>query len=159
MALDQSALSSSLAGVFGSMPASASAAASALAAAYYGYAQGGAFGASLPTITTAHRDAMAATLLGAISVPATGSPATFAAAWAVALQAFWLSVPVTGPQTGATAGCPGAAAITGPLTALFASNPASASDCASALAGHLHTATLTVAAAVTPPPGTVLTLA
>jgi hypothetical protein len=156
VALSQSGLASALEAVFVALPADAATAAADLAQAYYDYALDGLFGASTPTLTTSHRDAMAATLEAAISVPVSGLPATFAGAWSAAVATFWTAVPVAGAQTGATNGCPGAASLTGTLTTLFANLANTAATCAASLAAALHTATLTTTATVAPPPATVL---
>lgn len=156
MTLDPSALASALEATFASLPETASDAADALAGNYYDYASAATFGASTPTLAPALRTAFAATLLGAIAVPSSGTPATFAAAWASAVATIWIGVPVAGAQSGATVGCPGAAALTASLTTVFANLANTAATCAQALAAALHTATLTVTAAVAPPPGTVL---
>ena len=157
MSLDAAALSTALRNALESAPASASAAASALAAAYHTYATAGRFGTSIPTLPTAKRDAMAATLTAAL-VPASGSPASFANAWASALTVYWTGVAVTGTQTGTTTPPTGGAALIASLTALFASYPATASACASGLSSALDTCTKTTIATVTPPAGTILPL-
>jgi hypothetical protein len=154
--LSQSGLASALQAVFEALPADAATAAADLAQAYYDYATQGLFGASTPTLTTGHRDAMAGTLAAAIAVPASGLPATFAGAWSAAVATFWTAVPVAGAQTGATNGCPGAAALTASLTTVFANLANTAATCAAAMAAALHTATATTTATVAPPPATVL---
>jgi hypothetical protein len=159
MTLNVSSLSALLGDLFAGMPASASAAAEGMAQAYFDYASAGTFGASTPQIPGVNKSAMASTLLAAIATPATGSPATIAAAWATALSAFWIGVPVVGAQAGATVGCPGAAALTATLTIVFANLANTASSCAQSLAASLDTATKTVTASVAPPPGTVLPIA
>lgn len=156
MALSQSGLASSFRALFDSMPASASDAADGLAQAYYEYASAAMFGASTVAIPSVNRDAMAAALLSAIAVPVSGSPATFAAAWASAVTAFWIGVPVAGAQAGATVGCPGAASLAAPLTAVFPNLGNTTDTGSQGMASALHVATLTVTAAVAPPPGTVL---
>jgi hypothetical protein len=159
VALSQSSLGADLEALFGSTPGSAADAAQGMAQAYYDYAAAGQFGASTPSLTTAHRDAMAGVLLAAIATPVTGSPATLAGAYATAVAAFWLAVPVVGAQTGATVGCPGAPVLVAALTAVFVNLTNTAATCAAGMAAVLHTATLTVTAAVAPPPGTVLPIA
>lgn len=154
--LDQSSLASELTDVFEALPETAEAAALALANAYRAYAADGAFGASSPVILDVQRDAMKSTLFAAIEDPTVGAPATIAAAWSAAVTAFWIGVPVTGPQTGATVGCPGASALVGSLTPVFANVANTAEMCANGLAAALHTATMTVTATVAPPPGTVV---
>lgn len=156
MALNQASLASAFKDTFASLPSSASNAASSLAANYYTFASAGMFGSSVPGLTTAKRDAMASTLLAAIATPTSGAAATFAAAWATALTTFWVGVPVTGAQAGATVGCPGAASLSPTLTTLFANTANTATSCGQGLAAALYTATMTVTAAVAPPPGTVL---
>jgi hypothetical protein len=157
MTLDPSALTDALADAFGGEPATAAAAADNLAAAYFDYASGAQFVPCLPTLLPLQQTTMAATLLGAIATPASGTPATFATAWATAVGAFWVGVAVAGGgQAGTTPGCPGAAALTGTLTTLFANTNNSLATTASGLSSALSTATLTVTATVSPPPGTVL---
>jgi hypothetical protein len=158
MALNVDALADDLEDAFASLPATASDAADAIAQCYYDYTAGGAFGASLPTITPAMRDAMAATLLVAIATPATGSPAAFGAAIAAAVTTYWTAVPVTGAQAGATIPPPGAATLPAALAAVVANLGNTVATCAAAMAAALHAATLTTTAAVSPPPGTVLPL-
>lgn len=157
--LDQSALSDSLEAIFASLPPTPAECAAQLAQAYVDYAGAGTFGASLPTLDDDRRDAMAATLEGAISDPAVGLPATFAAAWASALTVFWTAVPVAGPQLGVTNGCPGASSLTGSLTGVLANLANTAETCASGMASAIHAATMTVQATVSPPPGTVVPIA
>jgi len=55
--------------VFDSPPASVHDAATGIAKAYFDYTAGATFGASLPVIPTARRDAMAATLEIALALP------------------------------------------------------------------------------------------
>lgn len=159
MTLDAAALADTLEDVFASLPETAADAAAALAAVYYDYASTATFGPSAPEIPTANRDALASALEAAISVPAAGSPATFAGAWAAAVTLFWIGVPVVGVPSGATVGCPGAASLAATLTTLFANLANTATSCAAGLATALHGATSTVTAAVAPPPGTVLPIA
>lgn len=154
MALNPSSLVSAIVAVFVAMPPSKEQAAADIAQAYFAYASSGQFGASAPSLTTGHRDAMAATLATGLTVP--GLPVTVAAAFAASVTTFWLAVPVIGAQAGATVGCPGAAALTGLLTTVFLNLANTPATCGAAVGGALHTATLTVTAAVTPPPGTVL---
>lgn len=156
MTLNSSAFANALEATFASLPETAADAADALAQDYYDYASAAIFGSSTPTLAPALQAAFASTLLGAIAAPASGSPATFAAAWATAVAAFWVGVPVTGAQSGATVACPGASSLTVSLTIVFANLANTAATCAQALAAALHTATMTVTAAVAPPPGTVL---
>lgn len=166
MALDSAALTDAIKAVYdGSadtspvdgnpdgMPTSAIDAGQKLAAAYFEYASGGMFGASVPTL--AGRDtALAATLGTSLVLP--GLPATHAAAWGAGLAAFWAAVPVAGAQAGATVPPAGGAALVAALTVLFA-NPANTADTAAAgLATALDVCTKTVVANVAPPPGTVL---
>lgn len=156
MTLDPSTLSSALAELLAGLPETAADAADGMAAAYFDYASAGMFGPSTPVLTSAHKDALAATLLSAIAVPAAGLPATIAGAWSAGVAAFWLAVPVAGPMAGATVGCPGAASLVASLTVVFANLANTAESCALSLATALHAATLTVTANVAPPPGTVL---
>lgn len=157
--LNQAALASALQATFASMPAAAKDAAGALADDYATYAADGAFGTSTLTIPQSATDTMMGTLLAAISNPLTGTPATFAGAWAAAVAAFWIGLPVAGAQSGTTAGCPGAAALTAALTATFSNQANTAETCAQAMAAALHTATMTATATVAPPAGTVLPIA
>ena len=157
MALNSSALVSDIAAIFEAMPADKEEAALKIATAYKTYAVGGMFGASVPTITNAMRDTMKATLATGLTVP--GLPPTVAAAFAASVAAFWIAVPVVGAQSGATTSCPGAAALVGSLTAVFANLANTAQSCGAAVGAALHTATLTVTATVSPPGGTVLPIA
>ena len=159
MTLDPGALADALEELFARLPETAADAAEGMAAAYFDYASAGMFGASVPQLTSTHRDALAATLLTAIAIPAAGLPATIAGAWSAGVTAFWPGVPVVGAQAGATVGCPGAAALAASLTAVFANLANTAESCALSLAAALHGATMTVTASVTPPPGTVLPIA
>lgn len=156
MALDVSALTDDLVAVFEAMPPSKEEAALAIAQAYLDYASDGQFAASAAVPTNAHRDAMAGTLATGLTVP--GLPATIAAAFAASVATFWAAVPVVGAQSGATTGCPGAAALTGVLSAVFANLVNTAATCGASVASALHTATQTVQAAVSPGP-TPLTIA
>jgi hypothetical protein len=150
MALDSTALTDALVDVFENMPASKEDAAAAIAQAYFDYASDGQFSASAATPTEDYRDAMAGTLATGLTVP--GLPLTIAAAFAAAVATFWTGVPVVGAQAGATVGCPGASALTGALSAVFANLANTAATCGAAVANALHTATLTVTAAVSPGP-------
>lgn len=154
MALDSNALAGDLEPIFTNYPASKEDCAAQIAQAYFDYASTGQFGASLAVPTNAQRDAMAATIATALTVP--GLPVTIAAAFASGLTAFWIAVPVVGAQAGATVGCPGAASLAGSLPALAANLANTAATFAAGLAVALHGATATVTANVAPPPGTVL---
>jgi hypothetical protein len=156
MPLVQSVLKSALQSVFESRPSSAADAASQLAQAYATYAQAGVFGSStIPSLASLQAGLQSQLQSGFSSQ----SAASVAAAFAAGLTAGWIGVPVVGGQAGATVTCPGAAAITAPLTAVFMSMPGSASDAADQIATILHVATQTVTAAVAPPPGTILPIA
>jgi hypothetical protein len=155
MALDTAAFQSAVENLLGTSQPSAAAAADAWAGVYDDYCAGAMFGASVPTLT-GKRAAFASTLAAALAAP--GVPATPAAAFAVAVAAYWTAVPVVGAQAGVTVGCPGAPAITAALVALCAA-PATASSFAAGFATALDTATRTVTATVSPPPGTVLPIA
>ena len=145
-------LSADVKAVFDSSPASAQAAANALAAAYHSYCSGAQFGASLPTLTTAQRDAMAATLAAALTVP--GLPATAAGAYGTALTAYWTSIPVAGGSgTGVTTPPTGTAAMVGALTACFLNLANTKGSAAASIATALDTCTRTVIATLTLPPG------
>lgn len=154
MALNQTTLSDGIEAVFASQPATASDAATALADAYHAYAGGALFGASTPTLTTSMRDAYASTLLGAISDPLVGLPATLAAAWGAATVAYWTAVPVTGAQAGVTV--PPTVPAAAGISATLANVANTESVAAAGIALALHTSTLSVTATVAPPPGTVL---
>jgi hypothetical protein len=154
VALDQTALKNALAAVFASMPASASAAADALAGAYDTYATAGRFGTNVPVLT-GRRAALKSTLEAGMLVP--GAPGVFAAAWSSGVNTYWTGVAVASvapPQSGTTAGCPGASALTGALSTVFANLANTANTCAAGVAAALDTATKTVTATVTPPAGT-----
>lgn len=154
-------LESDLAAVFEAMPASPVLAAAALAKAYVDYAKAAAatFGLAAAVVTDEHEEEFAATLLEAIELPALGLPATFAAAWAAAVGAFWTLMPVAGAWAGTTPNCPGASSLTGSLTTVFANLANTPASCAASLATELDTATKTVTANVAPPPGTVSAIA
>lgn len=158
MPLDVSKLSSALKDVFASMPASASDAADGMAAAYYDYACDAMAGGGKAEPPAANKSALATAILGAIAAPAAGLPVTIAGAWSAGVAAFWVGVPVTGAQTGATVACPGAASLIGALSAVFANTANTAETAANGMAVALHAATITTTAAVAPPPGTTVTL-
>lgn len=150
MALDQGDLASTLEDAFDAQ-GTAAASANALAKAYSAYAESGAFGLSLPTITG--EAALAATILAAIATPASGSPAAFGGAWSSGLVTFWTGVAVAGGSgAGATAGCPGAAVAGTAITAAVGNIANTSATAAASIAAALHTATLTVTAALTIPP-------
>ena len=151
MSLSPSNLQADLEDVFDAQ-GTASEAASGIAQAYYDYASDGDFGTSTPTIPTANRDAMAGTILAAISDPTTGSPTNFGAAFTSALPVFWASVPVAGGSgAGATAGCPGASVAGGAITTAVTSTANTVSTVSLAIASALDTATKTVTASLTIP--------
>lgn len=158
MPLDVSKLSSSLKDVFASMPASASDAADGMSDAYYDYASDATAGGGKVAIPGANKSALAAALLAAIGAPAAGSPVSISGAWASGVAAFWIGVPVTGAQSGATVACPGAASLLASLTAIFANVANTADKAAAGVAAALDVATKTTTAAVAPPPGTTVTL-
>lgn len=157
MALDPIALGNAIAALFMSHPATKEIAAAGLAQAYFDYASTGTFGASLAVPTTVQRDAMAATLATALTLP--GIALTAATGFATALTAFWVAVPVVGAQAGATVGCPGAGAVGPAMAPTFLNLANTEALAAQGMANALQTATLTVTANVAPPPGTVLTIA
>jgi hypothetical protein len=138
------------------MPATASGAAAALAGAYHDYATQATVAGSSPTLPDAKRDALAGTLLGAIAAPATGLPATFAAAWAAGVGVYWTAVVFAGGTPATVPSCPGAAGLTGALTPVFANLANTSASAASSLAAALHTATTSCIATLGPPapPGT-----
>ncbi len=143
-------LAADLQGAWDVPPASTTAAAEALAQAYYDYCSTATFGASIPVITTAQRDAMAATVAAALSA---GIFATSAAAVSAGVAAFWTGVPVAGGSgVGATTGCPGAGAIPAGLLAVGVTFPATTAIAAAGFAAVLQTATLTVMCDLTLPP-------
>lgn len=127
-------------------------AADKFAQAYYDYCSTSQFGGSFPIITTLHRDAMAATLLVALTA-SPGLAATAAAAFSTAVNTFWTAMPVAGASgPGTVAGCPGAGAITGGLTAVFSNLANTYATCAAGMASVLQTATLTCHAPLLTPP-------
>lgn len=152
-------LASDIEAVLVSSPPSAALSAEALAQAYYDYARTGLFGASIPVITTAMRDTMKATLEAGLQLP--GLAATAASAYSNAVTAFWTvpPVPVAGASgAGVVDGCPGAGALVGSLSAVFANLANTKASCASGMASALQTATLTCTATLTlPPAGPVVT--
>jgi hypothetical protein len=149
MALDAGALEDALFSALGETPDTAAEAADNLANAYAGYASDGTFASSTVTIDGARINALAATLAAGL-VPAP-VPATFLAALASGVATFWTGAPVVGVQSGATVGCPGAASLPAALAAALAV-PNDRETAAQVLAAALHTATLTVTAAVVPDP-------
>lgn len=157
--LDQQALADALAQLFASHPPTPQEAAAGMADAYRDYAEAATFGASAVVIADELRDGVYELLLAAIEDPLVGLPATFAAAWVSALTLFWLAVPVVGAQVGVTTGCPGAGSIPGTLVAVLANPSNTVETGANGLATALHTATMTVQASVSPPPGTVVPIA
>lgn len=159
MALDKPGLTSDLQAILESMPPTASDAAEAMANAYGTYAQTGQAGAGLPVVTPAHKSALKATLLAAISNPLIGLPATFAGAWGNGVDTFWTGMPIAGAVSGSTAGCPGKGALIGSLSGVFANPLNTAAICAAGMANALDTATKTVIATVAPPPGTTVNIA
>lgn len=127
-------------------------AADKLAQAYYTYCSTALFGASIPVITTAMRDAMSATLAASLD-PTVGLPLTAATAWSNAVNVFWTGVPVSGGSgTGTTTGCPGASSITSGMSAVFANTANTYATCASGMASVLMSATTTMTCALTIPP-------
>ena len=150
-------LAADIQAVFDRPPASPSAAAAGLAQAYYDYASTALFGASIPALTTAHRDAMAATLEAGLQVP--GLPATAAGAYAASVATFWTAVACAGASgAGVTDGCPGASSLTASLSAVFLNLANTSETCAAGMAAALATATLTTTATLTlPPAGPVVT--
>ena len=157
MALDVTQLGNDLAAALATLPPSKEDAAMAISQCYLDYAQNGTFGASVPVLDNTYRDAMAATLAAALGLP--GLAATAAAAYAAAVTTFWAVVAVAGPQVGTSNGCPGASALTGAIAAVFANLANTYATCGAGMAAALHTATLTVTATVSPPPGTVVPIA
>lgn len=123
-----------------------------LAQAYFDYTAGALFGASIPVLTEDYRDIMATALEAALGV-IPGVAATAAAAYALAVNAYWTGVVVAGGAgVGVSTGCPGAGALVGALTAVF-SNPANThASAASGIASALQTATATVIVNLTLPP-------
>lgn len=158
MALSQPALAAALEGVLVQALPTVKEVAEALTGAYVDYAAEGAFGTSELEIPSGKMEAFAAALETALE-PAAGSPVTFGSAWAAAVGALWVGVPVVGAQAGATVGCPGAPALAAAISAVV-SHPANTSaTAASGIAAALHAATQTVTANVAPPPGTTLPIA
>ncbi len=132
-------------------PTSISDAANGFAQAYYDYTSGALFGTSLPVLTTAHRDAMAATVFAALSAQVF---ATSAAAVSAGVTAFWTAVPCAGASgAGNTNGCPGAGAIPAGLLAVGVTFPVTTAIAAAGFAAVLEVATATVTATLTLPPG------
>ncbi len=145
-------LAADIEAVFNSEPASSTIAAQGLAQAYYDYVSGALFGASVPVITTAMRDAMASTLDAGLSSP--GAPPIAAGAYSAALAAFWLAVPVAGGAgAGVTAAGAGAAALAAALAAVLVILTNTKAGAAAAMAAALTVATATVVATLTLPPG------
>lgn len=153
MSLDTSALEDAVAAQMDESPDTIADAAAAWATVYDDYCQGATFGASVPTLT-GRKAAFESVLLASLS---SGVFATVCTAFGNAVAAYWLAVPVTGPQTGVVPTCPGASAIAAALAALA---PVATREVAAAtLAAALDTATRTCTATVSPPPGTVLPIA
>ncbi len=154
MPLDPSALASALQTLFESMPSSKEAAALGIANAYRDYVSTALFGSSVPVIIDDMRDAMASTLVASF-----GAAPAVANAFGAALTTFWAAVPVVGAQVGVTAGCPGASSVPGTLVPVFTNLANTHATFAAGIASALHTATMTVTANVSPPPGTTLPIA
>lgn len=144
-------LAADLQAVWDAPPASINAAATGAAQAYYDYAAGAIFGASLPVITTAQRDALAATLEAALTPQIM---ATAAAAWAAGLTAFWTGVVCAGASgAGPVTPPPGAAGVPAGLIATALTFPITTAIGAAAFAAVIEAATLTTFATLTLPPG------
>lgn len=161
MALVSAPLQGALLGLFKTGTPVAMVAAQKMAEAYTNYCRTGLFGTSVPTILPSATALLQTTLLSAMSTPAAGTPSKFAKAWADGVQAFWLAPPVAvlGVQSGVVTAIPGAAALSGILTALFANPMNTAVSVAAQLASALDTATKTTVATLAPPPATLVTIA
>lgn len=161
MALVSAPLRTALVGLFKNGTPVAMDAALKMADAYTNYCRTGMFGTSIPTILPGATSLLQTTLLGAMATPAAGTPAKFAKAWADGVLAFWLTPPVAvlGVQSGVVTAIPGAAALTGILTPLFANPTNTAEAVAAQLASALDTATKTTIATLAPPPATLVTIA
>ena len=151
MPLSQTVLSNAIKSALDQRPDTLAEGVQNFADAYTNWAQGGLFGASTIGTVAALNSAIVSQLL---SAPSTLSG--FGTAVSQGLTIGWVGVPVAGAQAGATVACPGAAALASSIPAALAIYPDTSQDSADILAGLLYTATLTVTAAVSPPPGTIL---
>lgn len=143
-------LASDLLSTWNTPPATVHAAATGAAQAYYNYVSGALFGLSVPVITTAMRDAMAATIETALGA---NVMATAAAAWSAGLTAFWTGVAVAGGSGAGTVTPPtGASAVPAALIAIAVTFPPVTSVAAGQFASVIQTATLTTQATLTLPP-------
>jgi len=159
MALNPAQLTLGLTSILQAFLPSGAIVAKQMALTYTTYAQGGQFGASLPTLTPAHTAALEGALLPALLVPQGGNPALLANAWAAGLLAFWIpGTPVLGAQAGAVIACAESGLVVVPMIAAFSNITATAPLTAALMATAIHAATITTTAAVVPPPGTVLPL-
>ncbi len=145
-------LAADIQALFDSGPGSAHDAAVGLAQAYFDFVSGALFGASIPVITTALRDAMAGVLETALAVP--GAPPIAAGAYAASVATFWTAVPCAGASgAGVTGGCPGAGGLTASIAAVLANLANTSATAAAGFAVALAGATATVTATLTLPPG------
>lgn len=148
MALNPTSLASDLDDIFSSYPDSAEEAAHRFALAYASYCEDGMFNASTMPSCAVIATAVEGALLSAL--PQQTSIA-FAQAIANALTTSWVGIPVVGPQTGATIGCPGAVGLVASLSAILNSQPATTLAAAQQIAGALHSATISVTALISIP--------
>lgn len=149
MPLASSTLRQGLFAVMNSYPPTILEAARGFASAYGAYAAAGTFLAGTLPSVAAQQATMAQMLFGAMQGPV--EAAAYATAWAAALSAFWVGVPVAGPNAGLTIGCPGATAAQSAILASLTAMPGTVLQAAQDLAAALHTATLTVTATVSLP--------
>jgi hypothetical protein len=144
-------LATDLQAVWDSNPPTVHDAAVGAAQAYYTYASGALFGLSVPiNLTTAQRDALAATLEAALTPMVM---ATAAAAWAAGLTAFWTGVACAGASgAGPVIPPPGAAGVPAGLIAIAVTFPPTTAIGAAGFAAVIDAATRTTQATLTLPP-------
>lgn len=145
-------------------PASPAAAAEQYAEAYYQYVKGHQFGPNpkvLDPLLQTKRDALKGTLEAGmllLDLPAIALPNQFADAWASGLTAFWSGTTVTGTTQNGTSAAPTLSPAP-QLLLLFSVLLNTHETVAAGMAAALDASTRTVQATVTPPSGTVLTIA
>jgi hypothetical protein len=159
MALIISVLQEGFRALFEANNLSPQSAANSLANTYRTYAQTGMFGAGIPVFTGIEEKVLASFLLASFSNPQPPNPAAWGLAWANGIASFWMTPPVliSGGQIGAVTAITGVLALPAALQAMLVPQQ-SAATAASTLAALLHATTLTVAATVSPPPGTLVTI-
>lgn len=126
---------------------------------YTKYARSAQAGGGVPQVSGAQTMILEKTLYAGMA-SSRGSAGKIARAWANGVKSFWLSPPVAvvGAQSGVITAFPGQPALLSALSALFSNPKNTSSAWARRMASLLDTATKTVLATVTPPPGTIVPL-